>query len=118
MWDGFNLRKFPRLAAQCWIQLFPYRSTRRGIKAKTRNIGLGGICVYLDKPLRKFARCRLVLRLNKKYKILQCEGQVAWRVATQTDGRTRKRLYDTGIEFVNCPPDMMQTLEKFLAGQS
>ena len=111
MWDGFDQRKFPRLNLRCEIDILsdPQSSP---IHTTTENIGIGGVCVILDKSLDRFSKCRIRLDLNKKNE-LDCDGKVVWIVPTR-DSKSSKRRYDTGIEFAGLEPEQMNKLRQYI----
>lgn len=95
MWDGFDKRKFPRLMLKCEIDILSSEHSAT-IHTSTENIGIGGVCVILDKSLERFSKCRV--KLDLKGKAFECEGKVVWIVPTR-DSKQSKKRFDTGIEF-------------------
>lgn len=98
MWGGMNQRVFPRADYPCRVRvatkLFPQK-----IDTRTENIGLGGICVVLDKELQKFSKVDLELFLDNGKGVIQCSGKVVW-VVKHTQPKNRLTKFDTGIEFI------------------
>lgn len=115
MWDGFNKRKFPRLNLRCDIEIHS-QEVSAPVRAMTQNVGVGGVCVLLDKPLERFSRCRLRLELGAAAQEVQCEGRVVWIVPTR-DIKHRKTSYDTGVEFVDLAPERREDVRKFLENE-
>ena len=110
MWDGFNKRKFPRLNIHCEINIHS-DSQKNPILANTENLGIGGVCVILDKALERFSKCRLRLDLNEKE--VDCEAKVVWIVPTREVKSTKKR-FDTGLEFVGLEPEQLTLLRSYI----
>ncbi len=100
MWDGFNKRKFPRLNIHCEIKLLS-ESQKTPIRADTENMGVGGVCVILERCLERFSKCRITLDLKEKE--ISCDAKVVWIVPTR-EAKTSKKRFDTGIEFVDLSP--------------
>ena len=112
MWDGFNLRKFPRLPLRCRVTLSSEKSKARYSTA-TRNVSLGGVCVILGKPLPKMKVCKIILRMNDRQKPIEAVGRIAWSIATKQNFKSKK-VYDVGIEILECPSDQLEKLQRFL----
>lgn len=114
MWDGFNKRKFPRLALRCEITILSDVSGRP-VLTLTENLGAGGVCVILDHPLERFSKCRLRLELEEGKPAIDCSGRVVWAVPTQ-GGKSGKQ-YDIGIEFTGLEPEQAQTVRSFIEAE-
>ena len=99
MWDGFDKRKFPRLSLTCEITIHSEEEPKP-ISATTENLGIGGVCVFLDHALERFSTCRIKLDLGSKNPRIECAGKVVWTVPTRQVKQTKRR-FDTGIEFVD-----------------
>ncbi len=111
MWDGFNKRKFPRLVLHCEIDILS-EGQKAPLHATTENLGIGGVCVILDKPIERFSACRVKIDVKGGQSVL-CEGKVVWIVPTRDSKNTKKR-FDTGIEFQNLEPDQTALLRTFI----
>lgn len=111
MWDGFNKRKFPRLSLHCEIGILS-GDEKSPVHATTENLGVGGLCVILDKPLERFSICRVKIN-TKKDDFLKLEGKVVWIVPTRDLKNTKKR-FDTGIEFQNIEPAQTAILRDYI----
>jgi c-di-GMP-binding flagellar brake protein YcgR len=110
MWDGFNKRKFPRLNIHCEINILS--ETQKGpIRTNTENLGIGGVCVILDKALERFSKCRVKLDLNDKE--VSCEAKVVWIVPTRETSSSKKR-FDTGLEFIGLEPEHLTELRSYI----
>lgn len=116
MWDGFNKRKFPRLNLRCEITVHSdhYPSP---IPTTTENLGSGGVCVILNKPLERFSKCRLRLELDEKSEDIECEGKVVWTVATG-GMKSSKSRFDTGIEFEGLDQTSADRIRKFILSKA
>ncbi len=110
MWDGFNKRKFPRINLHCEIAIRS-ESEAQPIKAKTENLGIGGVCVIIDRSIERFSKCQIKLDLGGKP--LECEARVVWAVPTREGKATRKR-YDIGFEFLNPSAQLTQAVRDFI----
>ena len=111
MWDGFDKRKFPRMNLTCEIAIL---STEKAepIKAVTENVGIGGVCVLLNKSLERFSQCGLLLTFGEGCKEeIRCNGRVMWIVKTG-NARGRSHHYDIGIEFQDLPEESKLLLKR------
>lgn len=99
MWDGFDKRKFPRMSLTCEIAILSAEKSEP-IKAVTENVGIGGVCVLLNKSLERFSQCGLLLTFGdgESKEEIRCNGRVVWIVKTG-NARGRNPHYDIGIEF-------------------
>lgn len=111
MWDGFNKRKFPRLSLHCEIGILS-DDEKAPLRATTENLGVGGVCVILDKPLERFSICRVKID-PENGEPLQFEGKIVWIVPTRDPKNTKKR-FDTGIEFQNADPVQTAQLRSYI----
>lgn len=99
MWDGFNKRKFPRLNLRCEVILRD-RPQGRILKAKTENVGAGGVCIILETPLERFSLVSVRLELDPNLPWIECLGKTVWVVPAR-EILPKKERFDVGIEFVN-----------------
>jgi hypothetical protein len=104
MWQGMELRKFPRADYRCKVAVLK-KGKKEELGARTQNIGIGGVCVILKKELDKFSDVKLILYLENSHAPLECEGRIMWVVRSQDE-------FDTGIEFTNIKEDDLARIEK------
>ncbi len=94
MWQSIDRRKFPRADYPCKVVVFK-DSRRMKFDTHTENIGIGGICVILDKKLSRFTQVELALYLKNGQAPVESRGRIVWAIA-------RGELeFDTGIEFID-----------------
>jgi Tfp pilus assembly protein PilZ len=98
MWNGINRRRFPRANYPCVIKV-KRKDQPDMLSAQTENIGVGGICVMLPKDLGIFAPVEIELDLLDGSPEVECDGTVAWVIASKEDKKTQS--FDTGLEFTN-----------------
>ena len=113
MWDGLNLRRFPRLPHQCRISIQLERSSAKQT-SRTTDISLGGVCVILSKPTIRKRLCKIKLKLSPKHNSIEGIGRIAWSVPTKQKIKGKK-VYDVGVEFVKFDPISLNKLTRFLA---
>jgi hypothetical protein len=96
-WSGLDQRSFPRIELKCeiWIN----DSKHSPIHATTENVGGGGVCVILKRALERFSEVTLKLAMTGQKNMLETKGRVVW-IVRSTDPASKKKSYDTGIEFV------------------
>ena len=102
MWDGFNKRKFPRLNLRCEITL-KNQPEGQVLQTQTENVGAGGVCVLLERPLERFSIVSLRIELDPHLPWIECLGKVIWSVPSR-EVAAKKECYDIGIEFVDLEP--------------
>lgn len=111
MWQGIDQRRFPRAKYKCTVVL------RQGdkptpIAAVTENIGLGGICIMLDKGLDIFSPVALELNLEDGKEPLRVQGTIVWVVRRRE--MRRRPSYDTGVEFAELSAEGKARIEAIL----
>jgi hypothetical protein len=100
MWDGINNRRFPRIEAQCDVQIIQEKN-KKILKANVENVGIGGVCLILNEPLVKHEIVNLKIMLKTNLAPIQCQGKVVWMIEKKTfDAKGKEKEFDTGIEFV------------------
>lgn len=117
IWDGFNNRKFPRVHIQCDIVVHPETNPSSPISATTENVGIGGVCVMLDRELDRFSSCKVRLDLGPEENSLECSGRVVWKVGTK-NLQSKHPYFDTGIEFVNLEKEKKEKIRQFIENKT
>ncbi len=108
MWEGVNQRRFPRASYKCVVTL-KAAGNHPSVSVKTENIGLGGICVLLDRGVDVFSPVRIKIALEDGKPPLVLEGTIVW-VVRRRDFK-KDSCFDTGIEFANISPEQKARLE-------
>ena len=116
MWDGFNKRKFPRLNLRCELILRNQTAGNQILRTQTENVGAGGVCVLLDKPLERFSILSIRLELDSNLPWIECLGKIIWSVPSR-ETTTKKENYDAGIEFQNLQPAQQDLLRHYVASR-
>lgn len=98
MWQGIDNRRFPRGKYKCVVTV-QQSASGAPIAAVTENIGLGGICVLLEKSLDIFSGVQLEITLEDGKDPLRVAGTIVW-VVRRREFRKEPR-FDTGIEFTD-----------------
>ncbi len=112
--DGTNRRKFPRVTYPCMITLRREAGEPDVILTHTENIGIGGICVTLNRPLRIFSLVDLEIDLLDLGDHLQCCGKVVWTIQRKAEEKRKPLFYDTGIEFLQIEGADRQRLDNVI----
>jgi len=112
MWDGFNKRKFPRVSLRCELVL-KNQPAGQILQVQTENLGAGGLCVILERPLERFSTLSIRLELDRALPWIECLGKVVWTVPSRAIA-TKKECFDTGIEFVNLEPALQDLIRSFV----
>ena len=100
---------------RCEILVHP--PSHEPIRTTTENLGIGGVCVVLEERLERFSVCILRLQLEEKPPTIEASARVVWAIPTR-EGSKGKKLFDTGIEFVQLDPESLQTIQKFIAAKA
>ena len=98
MWNGINCRKFPRIKSKCEVDI-TLNGNVEHVSTVTENIGVGGICIILDKKVDKFAPVKLTLDIEDGLSPIECNGRIVWIIEKRVLGKG-KTNYDVGIEFM------------------
>jgi len=114
-WQGFDVRKFPRVDVGLKVNISLDSDNAKSIEGITKNIGIGGICVYSNKKMSIFdsVNVKLFLDLSPRPEFISCCGQVVWVVKTKED-KDEKSGYDIGIQFLNITIKDKSKIEKFI----
>ena len=99
MWNGINCRKFPRIKSKCEVDIILDGHVEH-VSTITENIGVGGICIILEKKVDKFAVVKLILDLEDGLSPIECNGRIVWIIEKRILGKG-KTDYDVGIEFLD-----------------
>ena len=98
-WDGLNRRKFPRVNFPCLITVRAGSGKSEIILTHTENIGIGGVCVTVNREIKMFLPVDLEIDLLDTEGHVKCKGRVVWSLHRKSDEKKKPLFYDTGIEF-------------------
>jgi len=112
MWNSFEKRKFPRIEKECGITINA-AGKNEAFQSVTENVGLGGCCLHLAKPLDPFSRARLKLVLESGAEPFECDARVVWCIQ-QRNFDPKLVSYDIGFEFLEMSPSDRARLQQFL----
>ena len=113
MWNSFEKRNFPRIQKECGISVNE-TGQNEVFHSVTENIGLGGLCTNLSKPLEPFAEVRVKLILKPNDQPFECKAKVGWSIKHR-DFDPKLVHYDVGLEFIDLSDENRARLESFLA---
>lgn len=113
MWQGVDKRRFPRANYPCKIIIMKKGETEK-ISTHTENIGVGGVCVIVNKDLDRFSEVELILILDDSYPPIDCEARIIWTVKRFTPDKQMVSKIDTGIEFINLKEEDRIRIEKIV----
>jgi PilZ domain len=77
----------------------------------TRNISLGGVCVFSDQQFARGTRLDLDVLLPDGAGTVRCWAEVVWAVALGPDAPAR---FDVGLRFTDMAPSDVQRLAAVL----
>ena len=110
MWAGLDQRVFPRFSASCDITISGGGDI---LKAKTQNIGVGGVCLIFNKALEKFSQVKLRLVLDESLPMIECDAKVVWMIPSKEISSPKKH-YDIGLEFLNIKASDLERIHEFI----
>ena len=108
MWEGMDQRRFPRAKYKCVVTL-RQDAKSSPITSTTENIGLGGICVLLERGLDIFSPVDVEISLEDKNPPLKIQGTIVWVVRRREVKKGAS--FDTGVEFAELLPEVKARLE-------
>lgn len=108
MWQGMDQRRFPRANYKCIVTL-RQEGKPSTVSTTTENIGLGGICILLEKSLDIFSAVDLELSLDDGKPPVRVQGTVVW-VVRRRDVKKGPN-FDTGVEFADISAEEKARLE-------
>ena len=108
MWQGIDQRRFPRANYKCTVDLHQAGSSST-VAAVTENIGMGGVCILLDKGLDIFSPVELDLTLDDGKGPLRAKGTIVWVV--QRKEFRKGPNFDTGVEFADLSAEDRSRIE-------
>ncbi len=113
MWENLNLRKFPRFAIKCDIEISGTNNPL-SVAVMTTNISAGGVCVVMPKELSKLTRVLVRLYLPEEPEPVESYARVCWVVPSRTPLKN-EIFFDTGFEFINIQDKDRDRIKKFIA---
>lgn len=79
----------------------------------TRNISAGGLCLSMDEELQVGDELQLRMELPPK-KIINAKGKVVWISEFEVDKRGYKKMYNTGIKFIEIRDEDREEINEFV----
>lgn len=79
----------------------------------TRNISAGGLCLSMDEELQVGDELQLRMVLPPK-KIINAKGKVVWISEFEVDKRGYKKMYNTGIKFIEILDKDREEINEFV----
>ncbi len=91
------------------------KSTNEDYLSATKNIGLGGICVALNKDIGVFNEVILEVHLKDRlHDPFICEGRVVWVIKRPEKDHLGQDIFDTGVEFINMTDDCKERINSIV----
>jgi len=113
MWENLDLRKFPRFAIKCDIEISGTNNPL-SVACMTTNISAGGVCVVMPKEVSKLTRVLVRLYLpGDDAEPVESYARVCWVVPSRTPLKN-EILFDTGFEFINIQDKDRDRIKKFI----
>lgn len=103
-------RKFVRLDTRLPVtyEVMPGSPSQPSV---TKDIGGGGVCVFLKEPLKPGARLRVKIKLPDQEAAIEFTAEIAWCEQYEVIGKTRReRSIEAGVRFLEVDPADQQAL--------
>jgi len=113
-WDGLNRRKFPRANFPCLVTLRYSQEKPEAILAHTENVGMGGVCVIVKRPVKLFTPVDVEIDLLDAEAHIKCSGKVVWCVQRRNNEIKKPSHYDVGVEFVALTEDQQKHVQQVI----
>jgi c-di-GMP-binding flagellar brake protein YcgR len=88
-----NRRKYPRVNYPCQLTMWLTEGNNETVLANTANIGLGGLCVYLNQGISVGTKVDIQLNFTDTTTPFKCRGSVV-RCLQESE-----KFYNIGIQF-------------------
>ena len=102
-----NRRKYPRVNYPCQLTIWLVNGQNETILANTANVGMGGLCVYLNQAVDIGTKVDIQLSFVNCTTPFRCSGQVVRSI------QESERFYNTGIQF----EPLSELKQSFLSGK-
>jgi len=113
MWQGIDKRRFPRVNYPCRI-IVTQKDRKASFKTQTENIGVGGVCVVLEKGFDRFTEVYLEIFIEGSHIPLKCRGRIVWVIKRASSEKRKPNQFDTGIEFIDLKDEDRLRIEKIV----
>ena len=114
-WDGLNRRKFPRVIYPCLVTICHDNGELDVVLTHTENIGIGGVCIIINRNIKMFAPVELEIDLLDAGNHIKCQGKVVWSIRRKMDEKKKPLYYDMGIEFTDISAHEKRHLEEIVS---
>ncbi len=114
-WDGLNRRKFPRVSYPCLLIIRHAEEQPEVILTHTENVGIGGVCVVINKNINLFAPVELEIDLLDANNHIKCDGKVVWSIRRKISEKKKPLFFDVGIEFSNISTSDQKRLDEIIS---
>ncbi len=113
-WDGLNRRRFPRVNYPCLVTLRHDQGEKEAILTHTENLGIGGLCVTVNRNIKMFSPVDVQLDLLDGQNHIKCEGKIVWSIRRKVDETKKPLFYDLGIEFGSLKEEEQRRLQNIV----
>ena len=88
-----NRRRYPRANYPCQLTMWPASGPTETILANTSNVGVGGLCVFLNHEITVGTKVDVQLQFPNTTTLFKCRGLVV-RCEQESE-----QFFNTGIQF-------------------
>jgi len=115
-YKGPDRRKFPRINYPCLITLRSRDDNEEPevILTHTENVGVGGVCIILKRPIEQGTSVEIELDLLDAGVHVNCKGKAVWSIQRSTVQDKKPSFYDIGIELTDIDYDDQKRIDSIV----
>ena len=117
-WNGEERRRYIRVDATLLVRYEIEKKPRLTASVLTKNIGTGGILIETSEKLPIETLLGLEIDVPDQRKPIIADGKVVWIKERPETDHAGKRMFNTGIKFVNMYSREKELLLQYIKGSS
>jgi len=107
-------RQSPRVRLRL-TTTFKLLRTGKVLRALTKNVGAGGLCLITDELLEPGSPLELEVHLPDRPAPVRCVGEVVWSRPIESTARSYEQPAETGVKFTSIDPADRSSIMQFAA---
>ena len=107
-------RRFVRLSTSVKVEYAVIGKYSEGVSSATKNISLGGICLFLDNIVDKGTILELKIFVLKEVNPIKAMGKVVWIEEFVLGEADKRKHIEAGIEFTQIPDADRERLSQYI----
>jgi len=118
-WNGSERRQSQRINASLIVKYSIDRRPQAKLNGQTKDLSSGGLGLVVNEKLYEGTFLLLEFELPESKNIIYARAQVAWVKGDYTERNyTGKRIFQTGIQFLNIKPEDKNRLDSYIEKNS